>query len=542
MNTEINQRGMERILEDFLHQLMGSPAGPAIRMAARILAPVAVLLAILRIRRQKSPGAGTSSAFVRFILVLLFVPLLLYQASWQLTGSFRPQFMAFIRRHSARPDSPASRLRRGRILSADGGILAEDRPGRPGRRRYPLGPAAAHLVGYVDPRFGLSGVESVADGRLSGSSLAGFDDLEKVARSLLDRNSLHGEDVRLSIDSRLQRKAYGVLAGRAGALVALDPRNGAILALASSPGFDPTEVGTALHQPGSPMLNRALQGRYPPGSAFKILTATMALEAGIPLRYDCPADGFRAAPDTPPIRDHAYYAAQRDGRRWRGYGSLNLEQALVRSSNTYFAQLGIAIGPARFDRAIETWGLRRTWRILQGDGGRSLDSQPGSVPAPGTLGNAELAQLSIGQGRLLITPLHGALMAAGVANDGWLVPPRLRTDTPAEPGIRVCRTETARELRRLLRAVVRSGTARAADVPGLEVAGKTGTAQVGHGDDHSWFVCLAPASNPNLVVAVVIEHGGYGSAAALPAAVAFLQSARRLNVPETAPPAPGVPP
>lgn len=459
---------------------------------------------------------------------LLFAGVYAYQATWQLTGFARPRFVEFMRRYNRRPENPAENLARGLILDRQGRCLAGNDTNSVRQRVYPLGPAACHVVGYADPVYGLDGIEAAAQAHLSGASVSSAAEIDRFGRNVLDHRAIRGHDLRLTLSAPLQEAAARRLAGRRGAVVVLCPTNGAVLALASSPGFDPNRLDAALfagRRPDAPLLNRALQGAYPPGSAFKIVVAALALENGFSGRLDCPAEGVAAERGAQPIRDHEYYEHQRRRAAWPGHGRIGIDTALARSSNVFFAQLGLRYGGPRLAEAARRFLIGAPLSIRCGPAA-ALAAQPGALPSLRDGQRREAAQLAIGQGRLLVTPLHLAVIAAAVANDGVAMRPTLTEAEPAEPLATCTSPAVARRLRALLRDAVQRGTGRGADVPGLDVAGKTGTAQTPSGDDHSWFICMAPAERPAVAMAVLVENGGYGAESAVPIAAALLRQAR----------------
>ena len=328
------------------------------------------------------------------------------------------------------------------------------------------------------------------------------------ARALAD----DGRPVKLSIDAALQVCAEGLLKGRTGAAVVLEPTTGRIRALASVPRVD--------------YLDRALDGLYPPGSTFKVFMAAAALSEGIDPVYDCPASGYRSAPSTPPIRDVEARQAERRGRTWKGFGRIGMATALMHSSNTYFARLGVELGPEAFGRVVSRSRLREPVTVLP-SGDVSLESAGNGVPDG--LRAPQLAPVSIGQGTLQLTPLAVAMFTAAVADDGVLLGPTLLPE--ARPVLRAMpfTHEAAARVKKMMRTVVRRGTGRGCDIPGLDVCGKTGTAETGKGRDHAWFTCFAPEQGPRLVVTVLVEHGGFGADAALPVAKGLLLKAKELG-------------
>lgn len=312
-------------------------------------------------------------------------------------------------------------------------------------------------------------------------------------------------EVRLSVDGALQAAAEAAMRGKTGAVVALEPATGRIRALVSAP----RAAG----------VNRALDGLYPPGSTFKVFMAAAALSSGLDPVYACPAGGFRSAPSTPAIRD----VEARRVRGWRGFGRIGMGKALMHSSNVYFAQLGVALGPQAFGRAAERAKLREPAVVLPSDD-VALASAGGGVPDG--LRAPQLAPVAIGQGALLLTPLAVTMITAAVADDGLMLAPTLSETAKPELRARAFDFAAAVRVRTMMRAAVRDGTGRACDVAGLDVCGKTGTAETGRGRDHAWFTCFAPEKTPRLAVTVLVENGGFGAAAALPVARAVLLAAR----------------
>ncbi|MDD4020115.1 MAG: penicillin-binding transpeptidase domain-containing protein, partial [Kiritimatiellae bacterium] len=270
----------------------------------------------------------------------------------------------------------------------------------------------------------------------------------------------------------------------------------------------------------------ATQGRYAPGSVLKILVAAAALEKGLSPVFQCPAQGYIAGPGTPPIRDSEYYARSRQGKSWQGWGRLDMKAAMSHPSNVYFAQLGVACGGEDFKVMMERAQMNASLTYLKNAHGE-LQSARGNFPEVSKA--PVLAQLAIGQGAMLVTPLHVACFTAAAAAEGRMMRPRLLRDAKAEEAARLFSARTAERLKAMLRETVVRGTGRGADLPGLEVCGKTGTAQAAGGGDHAWFTCFAPRKRPRLVVTVLVEHGGFGARAALPVARALLEESDRLG-------------
>lgn len=491
-------------------------------------------------RGQQRPALGKAYRAFCWLLALLFAGVLVYQATWQLAGFARPEFVQFMKRYNRRPDNPAARMVRGTILDAQGLPLALSDPAAPDQRRYPEGPAFCHLVGYAHPWYGLSGIEAAEHATLSGVTRDTGPEWERFRRNLIQRDELRGHDVALTVSAALQREAHELMKGHSGAVVVLDPARGDVLVLYSSPGYDPNQLGAepfARADPRARLFNRALQGLYPPGSTFKVLIAAAALERGLNPWLDCPADGFQVGPGDQFIRDHEYYDYQRRGRVWPGHGTLSMRDALAESSNVYFARLGNLVGGELLQAMAERTALTRPWILHQGSSGR-LTAVAGRFPTLSNRDLAKTAQISIGQGELLVTPFYLAVLAGAIGREGVVVPPRITAAPAVGEPFRMLSPETARAVAGLMRHVVTDGTGRAADLAGLDVAGKTGTAQNPHGAAHGWFMGFAPAIQPRLAFAVVVEQGGYGSQSALPIAVGLLRKTHALggfNVPRPSP-------
>ena len=421
------------------------------------------------------------------------------------------------------------------------------------RRLYRYGDQVAHLLGYLseptaaeqerDPTLvagdmiGRSGVEQLRDRELRGTAgerTVVVDSRGRVAASGdVDRTDARaGESVTLTIDLGLQQEAQKLLEGKVGSIVALDPRDGAVRAMVSSPSFDPNGFAGRLNQedwerivgaPNKPLQNRAIHNVYPPGSVFKIAMAVAAL-----------ADGLI----DPKEQVYCGGSTRLYDRRWRcwrarGHGRLDLRGALQHSCDIYFYRQGRKMGIERIARYARMLGLGRRTGIefpaeregLVPDPEWSLTSR-GLPWYPG-----ETISVAIGQGPVLTSPLQIAVMTAAVANGGFLVQPHVLEGGARPPKPTGVDADVIAFVREALANVVADGTGRGAGTPIVQVAGKTGTAQViaqatwtrsedlpfEHAD-HAWFTSYAPVEAPELVVVVFVEHGGRGSEAAAPLA------------------------
>jgi penicillin-binding protein 2 len=444
------------------------------------------------------------------------------------------------------------------------GISLRARP----RRSYADGPMAAHVLGYlgeinqrqlkilkdqgyvIGDEIGQYGLERRWEELLrgqSGGQQVEVDALGRRVRVLHEVTDVPGYTVHLTLDRELQAAAYEALKGKQGTIVALDVSSGAILALASTPAFDPNifargvksdEWSGLIKDQLRPLSNRATQGQYPPGSTFKIIMAIAGLEEGVvqPEAY---------------IQDPGFFPfGNRQFRDWKkgGHGAVNLHRAIVESCDTYFYQLGPKLGVDRIAKWARAFGLGEKTGIALDD------ERAGTIPDtewkrkrfrqpwfPG-----ETVSVAIGQGYVTVTPLQLANMMAAVANGGKLYRPYLVSKVESLDGATVreygpelirsiqLKADTVNRVQKALADVVHGagGTGGAARSPAILIAGKTGTAQVIEmkgaylksehlsyfNRDHAWFVSYAPVEKPQVAIAVLVEHGGHGGEAAAPMA------------------------
>ena len=423
------------------------------------------------------------------------------------------------------------RQERGAIISADGVVVAESvRDGALFRRTYPQGTRAAHILGYYSTQYGRAGVEAAMNDALAGKSdFATFGDMIEAAAGI----PVPGNDVRLTIDTRVQAAAESALGGGRGACVVLDPRTGAVLALASSPAYEPDRLDadwaslTATGGP-APLVNRATMSLYPPGSTFKVVTLASALASQVATegtRYAGPASiDIGGAPVT-------NYGGS-------AYGEVDLRRATASSINTVFGQLAADLGADRLVASSERFGLNAVPPL-------ELPTTASLMPDPREMTLWETAWAGVGQPvgehesppGPQVTPLQMALIAAAVANDGVVMRPylidavsdrtgRILTETTPRPWKSALDPATAATVTDLMITAVTSGSGARAALPGVTVAGKTGTAEVGKSvGTHAWFIAFAPAENPRVAVAIVLENAGVGGSVAAPAARGVLETA-----------------
>jgi cell division protein FtsW (lipid II flippase) len=420
----------------------------------------------------------------------------------------------------------AQQIGRGRILDRNGKVLAETRSGK---RVYPLGPATAHLIGYVDPAIGgPTGAEKQFENELHGFST--WASLVPVWRRK-DSPGFRlpqGQDVTLALDADLQQIALTALQEGAasvrdrrtrerkdrGAVVVLDVATGGVLAAASSPTFDPNGLTTSAFQKlgknntDFPLINRVSGGYYPPGSTFKVVTATALFQ------HNAADFTFVCRHVDENVYWHANggttYARRRlaDDESDRPHGRIGMTEAIVDSCNIYYAHGALTVGPEAMRDTAQQFGFTK-------------------LPSLRDTG-AALPEVGFGQGPVLASPLEMAGVALTVAAGGKRLRPHYRLDDPAQVTATPLTPEQASLVASAMLGVTRSGTAAGRfDVLPFSVAGKTGTAQNKSYDrmSHSWFIGFAPADQPKVAFAVVVENGGYGASAAVPIAREVLRNA-----------------
>jgi peptidoglycan glycosyltransferase len=416
------------------------------------------------------------------------------------------------------------------------------------QRTYPRALQYAHLTGYFTRDSGLGGVEATRNSILSGSDSSLF--VNRVV-DLADNKEPKGGSVSLTIDPRAQQAAYDGLRALGdnvqGAVVALEPSTGKVLAMVSSPTFDPNrlathdfsaagkEKGRLLEGGGaSPLNNKAIESALPPGSTFKLVTAAAALQSGKFTPETKVPGGARL--DLPQTATDLV----NDGGGSCGGDTITLTRALEVSCNVSFGQVGMDVGADALRRQAQKFGFgRRSFTDLDDALTRQAVSRfPEDPDEPQT------ALSAIGQFDVAATPLQMAMVAAGIANDGTVMRPYLVDETLSPKLETIDRTEpeempdqpamaasAARDLREMMVSVVKNGTARPAAIPGVEVGGKTGTAQSSpNRPPYAWFVSLAPAQTPSVAVAVMVQDAGVardeisGSGLAAPVARAVMEA------------------
>jgi len=429
-------------------------------------------------------------------------------------------------------------------------------------RVYPTSTFAAHLLGYVrevsddqmkqgryrrGDMIGQSGLERLLDEHLrgrDGGERIEVDALGRPVQVMRREEPDPGAQVITTVDRRIQEAAERAMVGRSGAVIVMDPRNGDVLAMTSSPAFeldrltgnlDKEEWLKVIRDPLTPLMNRALQSQYAPGSVFKVVVAAAGLQEGslTPMdRMYCNGE---------------FHLGNWTFKDWKegGHGHVDTRTALIHSCNIFFYQAGLKVGPAAIARYSEAFGLGSPSGIDLGgekaglvpflDGRRRIDGRKWQA--------GDTVNMSIGQGQVLVTPMQVARMMSAVANGGVLWRPRLVQRVERVDGSLAYSSSSKMTgrvdlspivwafLRQALSGVVNEGgTGGAARIPGVEVAGKTGTAQSvsksdsAKGQDHAWFASFAPAQDPEVVVVVLVERGGKGGQVAAPIARQIYQA------------------
>jgi penicillin-binding protein A len=461
------------------------------------------------------------------VVVVLFAVLVGFTSRWTVFDA------------NALRDNPKNRrelleeqkIRRGLIRAGDSTVLARSlkQPDDSYVRSYPEGRLFSHAVGYSFVRQGRAGLERYYDDDLSGRK----SDLGSLIDRLTDSEK-DGDNLVTSLNPAAQRVALQQLGGRKGAVVALDPRTGAIQVMASVPGYDPNTIkdqqqfSQLNRDRDAPLLNRNTQAGYPPGSTFKVVSAIAAIDSG---RY------------TPDSR-----ISGRNGKVISGvplnndggesFGDITLTDALTHSVNTVFGEVGEKVGKVTMKKYMDRLGFGRPVEVdLPRDERAASGERRNGRIIPATSRFVDVGRMAIGQDKLTVTPLQMAMVAASVANGGKLMKPHIgdrivdrdgRTVRRIEPEemSQVMSPQTASQVGAMMSQVVKEGTGTAAALEGIDVAGKTGTAEVDRscGPNQLWFIAFAPAQDPRVAIAVTVECGtGFGGTVAAPIAKAVMQ-------------------
>lgn len=454
------------------------------------------------------------------LIAYIFLCLILYLAYIQFFASERFHKLA------SDPRLKENIARRGIIYSADMKELAKNdrdiKDPEIWRRFYPYGEVMAHIIGYDNLIYGRTGLEEYLNNYLTFDNK--IDSFFKLKR-FLNRESWSGFDCVTTVNENIQTKAYELIKGRRASVVALSPSTGEVLAMASSPSFDPNNLEAnwsyLLSDKDAPLINRAIESVYPPGSTFKVFTLAAALASNTideTYRINCPGY-YKVGKYT---LHEAHNAA---------HGSLDYAQTLIYSCNIAFADIALKMGPDLFLNYLQKFGIGEKVPF-------ELSAVKANISERDKLYSGVLAQTGFGQGDLAVTPLQMALTVSAAANEGKIMQPYLLKEVidknssvifVNKPKILYNPIDktTAEKIKNIMVEAVDAGTGAAARIKGVKVAGKTGTAENPHGREHAWFIGFAPADDPKILVCVMIEGGGYGGVVAAPIAKQILETALR---------------
>ena len=447
----------------------------------------------------------TNKKIIRVLIVIsaLFLALLSYLMYFNM---FKAETVA-TNPYNRRQWDDERYVTRGTIYDTNGLVLAESIEDKDGNsvRKYSQGRIYSHVIGYCSQVYGKSLLERAYDRELLGKG-----DID-----IFQGDKKRGFDLNLTIDNSLQKFAYQKMNGRRGALVALEPTTGKVLAMVSLPDFDPNAAAleknwsTIVEDENSPLISRCIQGLYPPGSTYKIVTLAAAYESGMQEMVFEDIGKFEVGDVT--VENYGS----------KKYGEISLERAFSLSSNQVFCTIGYDLGADFVNNIATRFGIGE-------DIAFDLDIAPSRIEYK-KMTDTDAALVSIGQGQLLTTPMHMAMICSAIANNGNMMRPYIVDsitknnimikDTASKSVSQVISADCAEYVKNQMIDVVKNGTGTRAQIGGVTVAGKTGTAENEKDKDHAWFVGFAPADNPQIAVAVILENdGGSGGNAAAPIA------------------------
>lgn len=445
----------------------------------------------------------TNKRIIRVLIAisLLFLALVTYLLWFNM---FRAKDV-YTNSYNKRQWESEQQVQRGEIYSQDGVLLAETEIDGDARiRKYPKGRLYSHIIGYCSQVYGKTQLEMSHDDDLIG----------KGTISLTLNEIKHGNNLNLTINDELQEYAYEQLDGRDGAIVAMEPTTGQILAMVSLPDFNPETIEkdwpSMMEDENSPFLARATQGLYPPGSTYKIVTAAGVYDNGMTTETFDDEGLFKKD-------DVTVYNYNKES-----FGKLDIRTAFEVSSNYVFCTLGYEMGADAVKAEAEKFGVNKSFDF-------DIPVSQSQIQYK-KMTDLDGALVSIGQGGLVMTPLHVAMMASAVANNGKMMKPYLVETVTTENGTVIGQTKPsvlydsigtacADYIEDMMIGVVEDGTGTGAQISGITVAGKTGTAENETDKDHAWFVGYAPVENPTICVAVVLENAATsGGKSAVPIA------------------------
>lgn len=444
--------------------------------------------------------------FVMVFFVSLFMFLTLYLVYFQL---FKSKTLANDS-HNRRLWLNEDLVKRGSIYDKNGNILAYSEKDASGKqiRIYNYPESSAPVTGYSSTTYGKTGIEKSYNRQLLAISDENFSQFRKM----VVKNDV-GNDLHLSLDQNIQNIVYAYIKSYKGACVIMDPNTGEVLAMVSTPSFNPNSLdndwNNLIQTSDGRLVNRASQGLYRPGSSFKIITSASILDNGIDTSYN---DEGSETIQGYEIKNYADQV----------FGNLDLRSAFINSANTYFANKAVKLGKDRLSKTSDAFTFNKDYKF-------DLDKNKSVIPFD-ELNEADLAMTGFGYGKTQITPLHMAMISSAIANDGVMMQPRLVDKITNKDGDTIFEAKnevlskatsekTANTIRDFMLEVVNSGTGSKAYLDGIQLAGKTGTADKADGNVDAWFVGFAPAYEPKIAFALVIEDSqGTGGEIAAPLA------------------------
>jgi len=440
-------------------------------------------------------------------LCILFISLIVYLSYFEVFIADKIVTNSYNKRQWLNEEN----VLRGKILDRNGNILVySDRIKDNQIRYYKYGSMYSHIIGYSYKEYGKAGLEASYNNELLDLNLNPIDDL----KSIITNEEQVGNNIKLTIDHDVQEYALKLLDGRKGSIVLMNPKTGEIYSMVSYPHFNPSTLKEnwedLVEDENSPLLNRATMGMYTPGSIFKVITAVGALQnQDVSTEYECKGS----------VNIEGYIL---NDYNKEAHGSIDLEKSLIESCNVAFSQMGIELGEERLRNIAEKFYFNNNI---------SFDIPTSkSIFTTKKMTNPDIGATAIGQGKTLVTPLHMAMVASAIGNDGYMVKPILVNEVISADGIIIKKNQTevltkvtseitANKIKNMMIKVVNEGTGTKARIENISVAGKTGTAENETGMDHAWFIGFAPADNPQVAVSVIIENSGSsGGAIAAPVA------------------------
>ncbi|TFZ39278.1 penicillin-binding protein 2 [Soehngenia longivitae] len=442
------------------------------------------------------------------LMVLLNVTLVLYLSYFQIFQADKIKQSSYNKRLWANED----KVLRGSFYDRNKKVLVYSEKDEEEKinRIYKYDHLYSHIIGYSSREYGKAGLEKSYNSYLLDEG--NFFDISGV-KELLDKESI-GNDIVLTIDHDMQLKTRELLLGKKGSIITMNPKTGEIYSMISMPDFNVNTLkddwDKIIDDTNSPLLNRATQGLYPPGSTFKIITALSSLQNNID------NDDFTCTGST---TINGYTIRDYDSK---SHGIVDMNEAFRVSCNTYFAEIAVKLGQSNILQTSEKFYFNKDFDF-------DLDIKKSSFPT-NKMDKTELAASGIGQGKILATPLEMLMVASGIANDGNIVKPHLVSKVLTHDGILVKSNDIeilsnagshndVEQIKNMMVEVVENGTGTQAKINGITVAGKTGTAENASGNNHAWFVGFAPAEDPKIAVVVLLEEeGSTGGSKAAPIA------------------------